>query len=59
MWGKNCIGFLKGLVGINLLHKRHFEIVIVSHAFGRRIQGAGTKVNSKKRTGPEETCAVQ
>lgn len=54
MWGANCVGFLKGLVGINLLQKHRFEIIIVSPAFGRWLQGAGRKAHSK-----EETCALQ
>lgn len=57
--GGDCIGFLKALVGINLLQKHRFEIIIVSPAFGRWLQGAGRKAHSKEATGGDMRSAVK
>lgn len=57
--GEDCIGFLKALVGINLLQKHRFEIIIVSPAFGRWFQGTGRKAHSKETTGGDMRSAVK
>lgn len=54
---EKCIGFLKGLVGTSLLHKHHFEIIIVSRALVVRLWWAG-RVQQAAGEGWRETGAV-